>query len=126
MHHELYPSSESLAEANRVIREATGFRPCEFRPPDGRVNEALIKRAAAERLVTIKWDVDPRDWADPGVGAIASNVIHNAHSGSIIVMHDGGSRSQTVAALPTILSHFRHRGYQFVTVAELLGHHFTY
>jgi peptidoglycan/xylan/chitin deacetylase (PgdA/CDA1 family) len=126
MHHELYPSSESLAEANRVIREATGFRPCDFRPPDGRVNEALIKRAAAERLVTIKWDVDPRDWADPGVGAIASNVIHNAHNGSIVVMHDGGSRSQTVAALPTILSHFRHRGYQFVTVTELLGHHFTY
>ena len=31
-----------------------------------------------------------------------------------------------IAALPAILSHFRHRGYQFVTVAELLGHHFTY
>ena len=42
-------------------------------------------------------------------------------------MHDGGgNRSQTVAALPAILSHFRHRGYQFVTVAELLGHRFIY
>ena len=42
-------------------------------------------------------------------------------------MHDGGgNRSETVAALPAILSHFRHRGYKFVTVAELLGHKFIY
>jgi peptidoglycan/xylan/chitin deacetylase (PgdA/CDA1 family) len=126
LHHELDPSSGSLAETDRLIREATGFRPCEFRPPDGRVNDALIERAEAERLTTIKWDVDPRDWADPGVRAIASDVIHNAHNGSIVVMHDGGSRSQTVEALPAILSHFRHLGYRFVTVTELLGHHFVY
>jgi peptidoglycan/xylan/chitin deacetylase (PgdA/CDA1 family) len=42
-------------------------------------------------------------------------------------MHDGGGdRSQTVAALPAILSHFRQRGYKFVPVAELLGHQFIY
>ena len=42
-------------------------------------------------------------------------------------MHDGGgNRSETVAALPAILSHFRHLGYKFVTVAELLGHKFIY
>jgi peptidoglycan/xylan/chitin deacetylase (PgdA/CDA1 family) len=54
-------------------------------------------------------------------------VIHSAHNGSIVVLHDGGGdRRQTVAALPAILSHFRDRGYKFVTVAELLGHHFIY
>ena len=78
-------------------------------------------------MTTVNWEVDPRDWANPGVGAITSNVIHNAHNGSIVVMHDGGgNRSETVAALPAILSHFRHRGYSFVTVAELLGHEFIY
>ena len=42
-------------------------------------------------------------------------------------MHDGGGpRGQTIEALPKILSHFRHRGYRFVTVSELLGGHFTY
>jgi peptidoglycan-N-acetylglucosamine deacetylase len=127
LHHEIDPSSQSLAKTNRLIRNATGFRPCDFRPPDGRVTETLIRRARAERLMTIDWDVDPRDWSDPGVDAIASNVIHHARSGSIVVMHDGGGdRSQTVAALPKILSHFRHRGYRFVTVTELLGHHFIY
>ena len=42
-------------------------------------------------------------------------------------MHDGGgNRSETVAALPAILSHFRHQGYRFVTVTELLGNHLIY
>jgi peptidoglycan-N-acetylglucosamine deacetylase len=127
LHHETDPSSGSLHETNRLIRRATGFRPCDFRPPDGAVNSGLISRAHAEHLVTVNWDVDPRDWADPGAAAIASNVIQNAHNGSIVVMHDGGGdRSQTIAALPAILSHFRHRGYRFVTVAELLGHNFIY
>jgi peptidoglycan/xylan/chitin deacetylase (PgdA/CDA1 family) len=127
LHHELDPSSESLSETNRLIRHATGFRPCDFRPPDGAVNSALIERASALQMNTINWEVDPRDWADPGTAAIASNVIQNAHNGSIVVMHDGGGdRSETVAALPAILSHFEHRGYQFVPVEELLGHHFIY
>lgn len=127
LHHELYPSSASLAKTNRLIRRATGFRPCDFRPPAGRVNSALIERARDERLMTVKWDVDPRDWTDPGAGPIADNVIEHARSGSIVIMHDGGgSRAQTVAALPAILSHFRDRGYRFMTVTELLGHQFTY
>jgi peptidoglycan/xylan/chitin deacetylase (PgdA/CDA1 family) len=127
LHHETNPSSQSLAETNRLIRNATGFRPCDFRPPDGKVNPGLVERAKGERLMTIDWDVDPRDWADPGVDAITSDVIHHARSGSIVVMHDGGgNRSETIEALPKVLSYFGHRGYQFVTVAELLGHHFTY
>jgi peptidoglycan/xylan/chitin deacetylase (PgdA/CDA1 family) len=127
LHHELDPSSGSLHETDRLIRRATGFRPCDFRPPDGSVNSGLVSRAHAQHLVTVNWDVDPRDWSNPGVEAIASNVIGNAHNGSIVVMHDGGgNRSETIAALPAILSHFRHRGYKFVTVAELLGHKFIY
>ncbi|MGA9372485.1 MAG: polysaccharide deacetylase family protein [Solirubrobacterales bacterium] len=127
LHHEVSPSSASLHATDRLIRRATGFRPCDFRPPDGSVNSGLIARAHAQHLVTVNWDVDPRDWATPGTGAIASNVIHNARNGSIVVMHDGGgNRSETIAALPAILSHFRHRGYKFVTVAELLGHKFLY
>jgi peptidoglycan/xylan/chitin deacetylase (PgdA/CDA1 family) len=127
LHHESDPSSESLHETNHLVRAATGFRPCDFRPPDGHVDSGLIARAHAEHLVTVNWDVDPRDWADPGVGAIASNVIQHAHNGSIVVMHDGGgNRRETIAALPSILAHFRSRGYRFVTVAQLLGHHFIY
>lgn len=127
MHHEGFPSAGSLSQTNRLVRRATGFSPCVFRPPGGAVDGALIARAAAQGMSTINWDVDPRDWSTPGTGAIAGNVIGHARRGSIIVMHDGGGpRGQTLDALPTILSHFRHRGYQFVTVTELLGGRLTY
>jgi peptidoglycan-N-acetylglucosamine deacetylase len=127
LHHEQNASSSSLAETNRLIRRATGFTPCDFRPPDGAVSSALVRRASAQHMNTIDWDVDPRDWSTPGTAAIASNVIHHAHNGSIVVMHDGGgNRSETVAALPAILSHFEHRGYEFVPIEELLGHEFIY
>jgi peptidoglycan/xylan/chitin deacetylase (PgdA/CDA1 family) len=39
------------------------------------------------------------------------------HSGSVILMHDGGgNRSQTVAALPTILKTLEAQGYGFRTL----------
>ena len=127
MHHESFPSTGSLAETDRLIRRATGFRPCLFRPPGGAVDGGLIARAAAQRLTTVTWDVDPHDWRNPGAPAIAGNVIGHAGRGSILVMHDGGGpRGQTLAALPAILSHFRRRGFRFVTVTKLLGGRFTY
>jgi peptidoglycan-N-acetylglucosamine deacetylase len=70
----------------------------------------------------IGWDIDPRDWARPGTGAIYANVAGNVHNGSIVLQHDGGGdRSQTLAALPREIHTLRSRGYQFVTIPELLG-----
>ena len=60
------------------------------------------------------WDVDPQDWRQPGAGQIASYVLSHASPGAIILMHDGGGgRSQTVAALDTVLAELSSRGYEF-------------
>jgi peptidoglycan/xylan/chitin deacetylase (PgdA/CDA1 family) len=73
-------------------------------------------------MLSIVWDVDPRDWALPGTGAIVSNVLANARAGSIILLHDaGGPRGETLAALPQIIAGLRARHLTFVTVPELLG-----
>jgi peptidoglycan/xylan/chitin deacetylase (PgdA/CDA1 family) len=54
-------------------------------------------------------------------------VIDNARPGSIVEMHDGGgNRSETLAALPGIIDTLRSRGYQFVTVTQLLGQRLIY
>ena len=43
--------------------------------------------------------------------------MSGVHSGSVILMHDGGgNRSQTVAALPTILKSLKAQGYGFRTL----------
>ncbi len=125
--HDAGTSAASMRATNSGVRRATGFRPCLFRPPGGAVDAGLVSRARALGMTTINWDVDPRDWTSPGAGAIAANVIANARNGSIVVMHDGGGpRGQTVQALPRILSHFRRRGFRFVTITELTGNRFTY
>jgi peptidoglycan/xylan/chitin deacetylase (PgdA/CDA1 family) len=72
-------------------------------------------------MTTVIWDVDPTDWSTPGTGVIYSRVVGSTRPGSIVLMHDGGgNRSQTVAALPHIISTLRGRGYSFVTVTKLL------
>ena len=45
-----------------------------------------------------------------------------ANDGNIILLHDGGGdRSHTVAALPQIIDGLRAKGYEFVSVSDLLG-----
>lgn len=111
-----------IASTIQAIRRRTGFTTCLWRPPYGAVNSGLVRLARARGLLTINWDVDPRDWATPGTGAIVSNVLTNARSGSIVIQHfGGGPRYQTLAALPQEIRGLRARGYRLVTVAQLLG-----
>jgi peptidoglycan/xylan/chitin deacetylase (PgdA/CDA1 family) len=127
MHHDLYPGAADMAATNSVIRAATGFEPCLFRPPGGGVNSAVIGAAGGLGMSTVNWDVDPTDWANPGSAAIYSRVVGAVRPGSIVIMHDGGgNRGGTLAALPRIIEALRARGYRFATVSALLGHRITY
>jgi len=125
LNHELTPSSASMRATSDRIRAATGFTPCTFRPPYGEYNSGTVAAARANGMSTVIWDVDPRDWTQPGSGAIYSRVVGGAHPGAIVVMHDGGGpRGQTVAALPRIIAELESRGYDLVTVTKLLGERF--
>ena len=125
--HVEYPGYSQIAGAAQRIEEYTGFKPCLFRPPGGAVNSSVIAAAGSLGMRTITWDVDPRDWSTPGTGAIYSNIVDNAQSGSIILMHDGGGpRGETLEALPQIIDTLRARGYRFETVSELLGYRLLY
>jgi peptidoglycan-N-acetylglucosamine deacetylase len=127
MHHTEYPSFGDIAPVTSLIESITHFRPCLFRPPGGAVNSSVIAAAGADGLQTITWDVDPADWSTPGTAAVYSRIVGAAQPGSIILMHDGGgNRSETLAALPSIIDTLRARGYRFDTVTELLGHQMIY
>jgi peptidoglycan/xylan/chitin deacetylase (PgdA/CDA1 family) len=112
-----------LLETLTAIQHATdGFTPCLWRPPYGDISPSLVKLARSLGLLTIMWNVDPRDWAAPGVRAIYMNVVSHATPGAIVIQHvGGGPRYQTLAALPKEIARLRRRGYHFVTVAQLLG-----
>jgi polysaccharide deacetylase len=110
-----------LQSASNQIQADTGVLPTIFRPPGGNFNGTVQSIAASLGLSTILWNVDPRDWSLPGTSAIIQNVLGSTHNGSIILMHDGGgNRSETVAALPTIITTLTQRGYRFVTLPRMI------
>ena len=122
MDHVEFPGFAQIAGAASRIESYTHFKPCLFRPPGGGVDGGIIATAASLGMRTINWDVDPRDWSNPGSEAIYANVVDHVQPGSIVVMHDGGGpRSETLAALPRIIDTLRGRGYRFATVTGLLG-----
>lgn len=110
-----------LERTTQAIKRRTGFTPCLWRPPYGAVNARLVSLARSLGLMTVMWDVDPRDWALPGTPAIYSGVVSAAHNGAIVLQHfGGGPRYETLAALPKEIHTLRARGYRFVTVTKLL------
>lgn len=114
--------AQLLNTAAAIKRATGGFTPCLWRPPYGAISHSLVSLARSLGFLTIMWDIDPRDWALPGVGAIYSNVVRNARNGAIVIQHfGGGPRYQTLAAVPREISALRARGYKFVTVTQLLG-----
>lgn len=116
-----------VVRAADAIRAATGFYPCLFRAPYGDTSLPQLAQIRSLGMTTIQWDIDPRDWALPGVQAIEDNVLANARNGGIVEMHDGGGpRQETIDALPTIITTLRKRGYRFVTITQLLGYRLIY
>ncbi len=129
-HPDLVFSREVLSQlkgTREAIRRETGYTPCVFRPPYGAYDAQVVSAARRLRLATVLWDVDPVDWALPGVGAIEQRVLAQAQRGSIVLSHDGGGpRWQTLAAYPDIIRALRARGYRFVTIPQLLGFRTVY
>lgn len=94
-----------------------------FRPPGGYINETVLTMIEQQHghIVLWSWHQDPRDWSKPGIHTIVNHVLKNARGGDIVLLHDGGpDQQQTVEALKIILPKLKERGFQFVTVSELL------
>lgn len=92
-----------------------------FRPPYGRWNATTLSLLRRYRMLMVLWTVDTSDYRRPGIQAIVNAAVNGAQPGAIILLHDaGGDRSETVSALPKIISALRRRGYRLVTVPQLL------
>jgi len=112
---------EELFEQIARIELLGGPRPVLFRPPYGSYDTTTMRELHALHLLMVLWSVDTQDYLQPGVSAIVQRALAGAHPGAIILMHDaGGTRTQTIAALPTIIRRLRARGFHLVTVPQLL------
>src|SRR5260370_18909833 len=119
----------------RLIESTLGVKSILFRPPYGIDHQpeyaeevAQLPLAQDMGYLMVGQRIDPDDWSMPDgknqmpAKEIVNSVLKQVEKGNIILLHDGGGeRAQTVAALPQIIDALRERGYQFVSVASLLG-----
>ncbi|MBT3260844.1 polysaccharide deacetylase family protein [bacterium] len=94
--------------------------PLFFRPPYGKIKTANHKIFKNYFYKIVKWNIDPKDWWPGTNKQMISNIIFkHLKPGSIIIMHD--NNMNTLKALPQIINKARKRGFQFVTVSDLIS-----
>ncbi len=119
--------AHDLSLAHKTIYEYTGSKPRFFRPPHGFRTPWLMRTVRHLGYTVVTWDNMTSDWeADKSSVEIVQAIIKRAKPGSIIVLHDGRStrsvydRSQMLQALPQIIDALKQRGFDFVTLPELI------
>ena len=105
--------ADDAARTAEALAAASGMRPRLFRPPYGYTSLELEDAIAARGLRTVLWDVDPRDWEDPGVEAIRSRTLAEIFPGAVVLLHE---RPDTVGAVDLILSD----GWRSVAVPDIM------
>jgi peptidoglycan/xylan/chitin deacetylase (PgdA/CDA1 family) len=93
-----------------------------MRFPYGACSAAALNEVAQQGLLPIQWDVSS---GDPTLGMsarmIEQQVVTNVQPGSIVLFHANGRGWHTDGALPGIIAALKARGYEFVTVSQLLA-----
>jgi peptidoglycan-N-acetylglucosamine deacetylase len=109
-----------LQQTEEAIANATGRKPTLLRPPYGSLT-ARQRRWIHEQFgyEIILWDVDPLDWKRPGPTVVCNRIVKETRAGSIVLAHD--IHPGTIAAIPAALDQLEAKGFQFVTVSELIG-----
>ncbi len=128
--------ADQMTRTNAQQLTLTGRTSCFFRPPGGFSSPAMAPAAQSHGMSTVLWSVDPQDWQQPGrtTAAATATIVANAEAGAnqthpIMLMHTAkashepewqvsSNRSNTAAALPSIIDFYRAHGYRFV---DLLG-----
>ncbi len=123
--------TELLLESN------LGVKTLLFRPPYGIDHQPetaseiqMLPIPQAMGYIIVGAQIDPHDWGEgDGLPPAKADVLVQRvladtakGRGNIILNHDGGGdRSQTVIALPQIIDQLRAKGYEFVSVSDLLN-----
>lgn len=106
---------------NDEIYRVTGVMPTFHRPPYGAMNYAVKSVSRELDMAILMWSVDPRDWETNATSErIFEHIMDNVFDGSILLFHD--IHDVTVEAIEKIVPELIKRGYQLITVSELMSH----
>ena len=107
-----------IEACGEVIKRITGKSPHLFRPPGGEYNRSVAEAAEALGYKLVLYSDDPGDYAEPGTQVIEKRTLDTISNGGIILLHDGSA--QTLTILPQLIQRLKSRGFQFVSIDQLL------
>ena len=116
-----------LERTSKIIEEITGKAPTLFRPPFGGRRPGTFALARQFGMIPIMWRVSTYDWEATSPEFILNKARGGIRGGDVILMHDGGhtrmgvNRGHTVAATDQLISEYKAKGYEFVSVSEMLA-----
>lgn len=110
-----------ILKSHNILKSITGDWPKLLRTPNGDHDKRVLRIAHELNYTVIQWSIDSKDWQNPGVEQIVKNVLDPVEPGAIVFLHASDSSKQTHEALPQIIDGLRNKGYEFVTVSELLA-----
>lgn len=112
--------SENITETSAVIESVLGSSVNFFRPPFGAINERGARVSYELGYAIINWTADTQDWKYRDANTVFNAVMNLAEDGAVILLHD--IHSTTADAMELAIPALVARGYQLVTVSELLYH----
>ena len=114
-----------LALAQQSIQSAVGVTPVWFRAPYGVRWFGLREAQRRLNLKGVMWTVLPRDWRWPA-GRVARCILDRVSNGAIVCLHDGRMLESapdirsTIEGVEYVLPRLKERGFEFVTLSEIL------
>lgn len=110
-----------ISECADLLTKLTGSHGSFFRPSGTQYSTALIRSVAKKYGYKncISYDVDSRDYLDPGAKSVVANIDKQVKPGSIISLHFG--HKNTIEAMPKIIELLDNKGLTPVTLTELIG-----
>ncbi len=111
--------TKEIDDVQKLVKGETGQEAKVFRAPYGEHSETVWKVLNAKKLPSILGATSVRDWEEGITPEKIKERAFKAKPGHIIICHSWSVN--TLAALPEILKEFRDRGYETVTVSELLA-----
>lgn len=108
-------AEKEITETDRVISSITGEHVEYMRPPFGLWQDKLEEELD---VMPVMWSVDPLDWTTKNVEEIVNKVVTETEENDIILLHD--CYDSSVDAALRIVDILKKKGFEFVTVDELL------
>ncbi len=117
---------KQIWKTDAIIKSMIGYSPHFIRPPYGELLPQQVKWSEQAGFTIVNWDVDSVDWKNnPSSETVLQNIKKTLQSGSIVLQHAGGGIGQdlsgTVNALPQLIQLLQSKGYELVTLPELIG-----